>query len=346
MAWHARPVSAFFLLAVLGAPCVRAQGKTETQQQTNEKIEQLAALATARPAEITIGSSDLLHIDVFDVPELSRDVRVSDTGEINYPPIVGRIRVAGLTAFQLEDKLAQLLTENGLVSHPQVSVLVREVNSQPIAVVGAVGHPMIYQAAGPTTLLQVLLAAGGIASDAGTKIVITRPSEAESAKMEPASETNQAAQGRQTITIPLQDLVESGNPAYNIPVYGGDIVSIPRAGIVYVLGGGIVQPGGYVLQSWGAQITVLNVVALAHGLTAFAKADNAVILRTNPATGLRDEIPVRIQQVIKNKTPDVPLLANDILIIPDNTSKKVLVRGAQSALGIGTSIAVYRISNQ
>ena len=86
-----------------------------------------------------IGTGDLLHIDVFDVPELSRDVRVSDlAGDITYPLIPGKIQVAGLTPFQLEEKMEQLLIENGLVTHPQVSVFVKEQTSQPVSVVGAV----------------------------------------------------------------------------------------------------------------------------------------------------------------------------------------------------------------
>ena len=100
----------------------------------------------------------------------------------------------------------------------------------------------------------------------------------------------------------MQNLLESGDSAYNILVYGGDVISVPRAGIVYVTGAGVSQPGGYVLQSHGEQITVLKAVALAHGLTGFAKADNAVIMRTNPVTGQKDVIPVHIGQIEKQKT--------------------------------------------
>jgi len=125
-------------------------------------------------------------------------------------------------------------------------------------------------------------------------------------------------------------------------VYGGDIVSIPRAGIVYVTGFGVSQPGGYVVQSRGEQITVLKAVALAHGLTIFAKADDAVILRRNPLTGKKDAIPVRIKQIEKHKTDDVPMLSNDILYIPDSAGKKALARGAEAAVGIGTGLIIYR----
>lgn len=331
------------ILVFLCCSSAYCQEKTETLQQTNAKIEELASLVRAKPANTPIGAGDLLHIDVFDVPELSRDVRVSDTGDISYPLIPGKIEAAGLSPFQLEDKLEQLLIENGLVSHPQVSVFVKEQTSQPISVVGAVNHTMIYQVMRPTTLLEVLTAAGGISDDAGSVVIVTRPTrEGTVARLEPTSEGGTSSSDQQTITIKLQDLLESGNEVYNIPVYGGDIVSVPRAGIVYVLGAGVAQPGGYVLQSHGEQVTVLKALALAHGLTGFAKADSAVIMRTNPATGKKDEIPVHIKEIEHRKTDDVALKSNDILYIPDSTGKRVLARGTESALGIGTSVVVYR----
>ena len=140
----------------------------------------------------------------------------------------------------------------------------------------------------------------------------------------------------------MQNLLESGDSAYNILVYGGDVISVPRAGIVYVTGAGIAQPGGYVLQSHGEQITVLKAVALAHGLTGFAKANNAVIMRNNPVTGQKDVIPVRIKQIENQKTQDVAMNSNDILYIPDNKGLKVLASGAEAAISIGSSVAIYR----
>ena len=83
-------------------------------------------------------SGDLIHIEVFDVPELSRDVRISVSGEIGFPPIRERVRAAGLSPFQLEDKLQELLRQSGMVSHPEVSVFVKEQISQPLTIFGAV----------------------------------------------------------------------------------------------------------------------------------------------------------------------------------------------------------------
>ena len=330
------------LLVLLGVTAAFGQQKDVTSQQTNEKIKQLATLASARPIDTPIGTGDLLHIDVFDVPELSRDIRVSDTGEISYPLIPGKIRVAGETTFQLEEKLAQLLIENGLVSHPQVSVFLKEQNSQPISIVGAVSHPMVYQVMRPTTLLEVLTAAGGITDDAGSEVLIVRSAPPGESKVEPANAQTTMAKDERTVTIRLQDLLESGDPTFNIPVHGGDVVSIPRAGIVYVMGSGVLQQGGYVMQSHGEQITVLKAIALAHGLTGFAKSDEAVIMRLNPVTGVRDTIPVHIKQIEKRKMDDVALKSNDILYVPDSLGLKVLAKGGESALGMGTQIAVFR----
>jgi polysaccharide biosynthesis/export protein len=338
----AKPFWLLAILAVCGWQSVYGQTTETTPQQTNEKIQQLATLAQVHPADSPIGSGDLLHIDVFDVPELSREVRVGDAGDISYPLIPGKIVAAGLTPFELEGKLERLLIENGLVSHPQVSVFVREQNSQPVSVVGAVQHTMVYQVIRPTTLLEVLSAAGGITDDAGSVVIITRPAHSDEPKTQTVSATANFGEDPQIITIRLQDLLESGNAVYNIPVYGGDAVSVPRAGIVYVLGFGVAQPGGYVLQSHGEQVTVLKALALAHGLTGFAKADLAVIMRTNPATGNKDQIPVHIKAIENRKEQDVPMKSNDILYIPDSRGLRVLAKGAEAALSVGSGIAIYR----
>jgi polysaccharide biosynthesis/export protein len=360
--WPPAELVAFLsVLALCAIPALYGQQKTETQQQINEKIQELATQERTKVHDVPVGTGDLLHIEVFDVPELSRDVRVGDVGDISYPLIPTKITAAGLTPFQLEQKMEQLLVENGLVTHPQVSVFVKEQNSQPVSVVGAVMKPMVYQVIRPTTLLEILAGAGGISDDAGSVVIITRSPDGPAARNAAAligarangsgsvdasegapSADDPLAQNPQIITIRLQNLLESGNSAYNIVIYGGDVISVPRAGIVYVTGAGVTQPGGYVLQNHGEQVTVLKAVALAHGLTGFAKADSAVIMRSNPVTGQKDVIPVRIKQIENQKTQDVPMKSNDILYIPDSKGLKVLARGAEAAIGIGSSVAIYR----
>jgi len=347
----ALPVLLLPILIFGSSQAVYSQTRTETPQQTNAKIQELATLARTQPHDVAVGTGDMLHVEVFDVPELSRDLRVSDTGEISYPLIPGRIRAAGLTPYQLEQKIGQLLIENGLVSHPQVSVFVREQNSQPVSIVGAVLKPGVVQIIRPTTILELLASSGGVTDDAGNYVIITRKSAPAEVKQEaavatleppPVTPADELALPSQIITIRLQDLLESGNPVYNIYIYGGDVVSIPRGGIVYVTGAGVAQPGGYVLQSHGEQITVMKAVALAHGLTNFSKSDDAVIMRSNPVTGQRDIIPVHIKQIENHKADDLAMKSNDILYVPDSVGKKILARSAEAAISVGTSVAVFR----
>ncbi len=147
----------------------------ETYQQTNDRIRALSAASRTAPSrDYVIGSGDLLGIQVFDVPELSREVRVSQTGTIAIPLVPVRLHVSGLTETQVELKIAEVLEANGLVSHPDVSVAVKEHKSKPITIVGAVPHPMVYQADRQVTLIEVLAEAGGISNDAGDAVIITR----------------------------------------------------------------------------------------------------------------------------------------------------------------------------
>jgi polysaccharide export outer membrane protein len=163
--------------APLSALVARTSGAqtVETSQQTNERIRALSAASRALPPhDYVIGNGDLLSVQVFDVQELNRDVRVSQTGTIGIPLVPVRLHVAGLTEIQAQLKVAEVLESNGLVSHPDVSVTVKERKSKPITIVGAVPHSMVYQADRQVTLIEVLAEAGGISSDAGDSVIITR----------------------------------------------------------------------------------------------------------------------------------------------------------------------------
>jgi len=311
--------------------------QVDTKIDVNDRIAQLALAASVQQGDYVIGSGDLLGVEVFDVPELSREVRVNETGFISLPLIPVKVRVAGLTTFQLQDKLAELLQSNGLVSTPQVSVSLKEQHSQPITIIGSVKNPMVIQAIRQTTLLQVLSQAGGVSDDAGSTVILTRPP-----SVPTGSEDSDAAKvpnDPQTFTISLSDLLESGNSTFNIPVLGGDVVSVPRAGIIYVVGA-VNRPGGFVMQNDRDRMTTLKILSLAGGTTGTAKTKEAVILRKNPETGKRDEMPVNLKKVMELKTEDVLLQSSDIVFIPDSSGKKALHRAGDVALSLTTGIAI------
>jgi polysaccharide export outer membrane protein len=309
-------------------------------EETNQRIAQLAQASLVKQGEYLIGSGDLLGIEVFDVPELSRDVRVNETGYISLPLMPAKVRAAGLTPYQLQDKLAELLQTNGLVSTPEVTVSLKEQHSQPITVIGAVRTPQVMQALRKTTLLQALSQAGGIADDAGSTVIVTRPVPDPSEAADPAEPPDASAPtAPQMFTINLADVLESGDARFNIPLQGGDVVSVPRAGIIYVVGA-VQKPGGILLQNDLDHMTMLKMISLAGGTTNTAKVKNTVILRKNPETGKRDQVPVDLGKVLKLKTPDVQLEANDILFVPDSNGLKALHRAGDTALALTTGVGI------
>ena len=149
---------------------------TQDAGQANDRIMQLALADKAKQGDYVIGSGDLLSIEVFDVPELTREVRVNESGYVSIPLLPVRVQATGLTTFQFQDKVSELLQVNGLVSHPQITVTVKEQHSAPITIIGAVNKPTTIQAVRQTTLLEALSEAGGISNDAASTVLITRSS--------------------------------------------------------------------------------------------------------------------------------------------------------------------------
>lgn len=325
--------------------------KVQTAREANDRIAQLALAEAAKEQDYVIGAGDLLNIEVFDVPELTREVRVNETGFVAIPLIPVKVQAGGLTAFQFQDKLAELLQVNGLVSNPQVTITVKEQHSEPITVIGAVRNPVTLQAVHQMTLLQVLSQAGGIADDAGSKVLITRrprlsqpPASSDPAQnVATTASANPPAVSENTITIDLNELLDSGDPKYNIPLLGGDVVTVPRAGVVYAVGA-VQRPGGFVMQSDRQQLTVLKILSLAGGLTTTAKGGNAMILRQPPGSQQRQQLPVDLKKILALKSEDISLRQNDILYVPDSTGKHALRRTAEVAIAIATGAAIIRVT--
>ena len=378
------------LLAALVALSGSAQ-TVESSQQTNDRIRSLAAASrTTLPHDYVIGNGDLLAIQVFDVPELSREIRVSQTGTIGLPLVRVRLHVSGLTELQAELKIAEVLEANGLVSHPEVSVAVKEKKSKPITVVGAVMHPMVYQADRQVTLLEVLAEAGGITGDASDSVIVTRaetdpsddastppaispqdaaptpvaadsasqpifPSSSEpsgvSAASAPAGATSAAPSGpasdaipppiSNTITVNLNQILETGNTSSNIVLLPGDIITVPHAGIVYALGA-VNRPGGFAVSNDRGQLTTLKLLSLAGGLDRYAKSDRAVIVRKD-ASGQQREVEVDLKRVMKFESEDVRLQPSDILYVPKSGLKQAVIRTGELSLAVGTGVVIYRL---
>jgi polysaccharide biosynthesis/export protein len=372
----------------------------QTPQQANERIRTLTMGSHAIPHDYVIGSGDLVGITVFDVPELTRDVRVSQRGNISIPLVPVRLSIAGLTESQAEQKIAEVLEINGLVTHPEVSVMVKEHKSKPITIVGAVARPMVYEADRTVTLLEAIAEAGGIANDAGDTVIIARAppitevpnpapipdpnapgsgvvpaagteemtvpkgvpppvqtdkqvfplvTEAEAPQTPPVpqdkfisvSDAN-GSRGANTYTINLNELLETGDTRNNIILEAGDVVTVPHAGIVYVMGA-VNRPGGFVMSNDRTALTTMKVLSLAGGLTRIAKLDHAFIIRMDDR-GRQINTEVDLKKILRREAEDVTMRPSDILYIPDDHVKEALYRAGEIAIAVGTGVALYRVA--
>lgn len=144
------------------------------------------------------------------------------------------------------------------------------------------------------------------------------------------------------ITLNLNQLFEQGNMHDNIVLQAGDVVTVPHAGIVYVLGA-VNRPGGFVVNNDRSQFTTLKVLALAGGMTSIAKKDHAVLIRKD-SLGKETETEVDLKKILARESEDVQLRASDLLYIPDSRTKQVLLKALEFGLALGSSVAIFRLA--
>ncbi len=331
----------------------------QTSQQWNQRFKELLQTNTAAPAvgpqDYRIGFDDVLDISVFEAQELNREVRVSSAGEISLP-LLGSVRVARLTPRELELVLEELLRRT-YMKDPHVSVFVREMQSHPVSVLGAVRRPGVFQVRGSKTLLEILSLAEGLADDAGETAIImrgaglqsnvSRDAEMAAFAKENTSEENTtgphpAKNGFSTeniVQVNLKDLLDSSDVHQNPIVNPGDIVKVLRAGIVYVVGE-VQRPGGFVMKS-NEKISVLQAIALSGGLTRTASRAGTRIIRTDVQNGKREEAPIDLAKILSGKAPDPMLEARDIVFVPNSAAKTTLSRGVEAAAQTLTGLLIF-----
>jgi polysaccharide export outer membrane protein len=287
------------------------------------------------PPGYVLGPDDQFVIRAMDVDELDGKAgRVDLRGYIDVP-LLGNVKAAGLTVDQLEAEVTRRLRT--YVREPRVTVTVSEYRSQPVSVLGAVNTSGVYNLTGRNTLEQVLSKAGGLRSDAGNTIKITRarergPIPLPTAKSDPTG-------GFSTADVSVKSLLEAEDPRENIVIEPTDVISVPKAELVYVVGA-VRRPGGFVLGE-RENMTVLEAVSMAEGLDRTSAAKRAKIIRRG-TTNARAEISVNLEKILSGQSRDIPLLANDILFIPNSAAKSATLRGIEVAIQLGTGIAIFR----
>jgi polysaccharide export outer membrane protein len=133
--------------------------------------------------------------------------------------------------------------------------------------------------------------------------------------------------------------MDATNPAENIPIKPDDIISVPKADLIYCIGS-VKKPGGFVLGQ-EETLSALQVLSLAEGLDKAASPDKARIMRIVPGSIVRAEIPVNLKRLMAGKAADLPLKSNDILFVPNSAAKSAFARTVEAAVQIGTGVAIY-----
>ena len=304
----------------------------------------VSALAQDKTAEISreldttsaglLGPDDQITIRVADEDEISdKPVRISSTGYITLP-LAGKIHAAGLTVEQLEAEITERMKT--YLNEPAVSVTRMEMRSQPVSVIGAVTTPGVHQLQGRKTLIEMLSMAGGLKEEAGYSATITR--RLEWGRIPLAGAADDPTGEFSIAEIPLRDLTEGKNPALNISIMPNDVISVAKAQMVYVIGD--VGKAGAIVLDRRQQVTVLQAMSLASGLTKTAKAKEAKILRLDPASAKRTELPIDLTALLAGKIDDVTMQPEDILYVPSGTDKKLSIRVLESVIGVGTGVAI------
>lgn len=274
------------------------------------------ALAAANN-DYMIGPKDVVTIKVFDEDELNRTETVDAEGNIRFP-LLKQVEVGGLTVRQAEKKIEELLGKRFLVN-PHVSIEIKEYNANKVYVLGAVKKPGYYSLTGQTTLLEILSNAGGISDNGGQSIILVRGA---TQNQDTLQKILNAEKNRKDeiedfteegvlapIAIDGHKLLNEGDIRLNYTLKGGDVVYVPVVRQVFVIGE-VKRPGGI---KYTEGITLLKAISLTGGLTTMAKKK---VLIKRVVKGEEKKIKVNLNSVIKDTEKDVPLIADDVIVVP------------------------------
>lgn len=290
-----------------------------------------------------IGPGDYLEIRVEDAPELLTRTRVNAKGSILMPHLE-YVPASGKTTEQLTTYITEKL-RGGYLKKPHVSVAITQVNSRSYLIQGAVRRPGPFQVEGRPSLMRLINYAGGVLENHGSRAFVFResktPLKLDSVKsgfeQDPSAAQNTADSSEiikyEMLTSNISALYK-GRFDQDIILEPGDIVNIPPTDVFFVAGE-VVAPGEFPLKEG---TTLRQAIAMAQNVTGKAQPKNAVIFRED-VNGERKEIPVDIDAVMSNKKPDVQLMANDIVIVPNSKLKSALLP-ILNAFGSGASFAV------
>ena len=286
-----------------------------------------------------IGAGDEINIHITDADEVKdafANSFLTDSDGFITVPMVGRIHAAGLTTAELQTQVREGLKK--YMVDPQVFVNIKSVKSQSVSVLGAVNSPGVHPVSGPKTLMEVLALAGGLSKEAGYKVDISRQRKwgmipLPGATWDPSGEFS-------TAEVNTKRLTDDKTPVDNILVKPNDVITVPRAEVVYVIGE-VKKPGGFTLGD-RKEVSILVALSLAEGTTPSAATSRAQILRSTAEGTTRVRQTIDLKKVLQGKADEVELEASDILFIPDNARKRIATKAAETALTTVSGLIIWR----
>jgi len=333
-------LAVFSIMASIAAAQQPASGASQSGapteipavQPATQPLSQAAGTMSGEPAKnpdsgkdspdqsalVKLGPGDLIEVNVYNVPELTSKVRVSNSGEI-YLPLIDYVHVEGLTQEEAQTLLEKRYTDGGFVRNPHVTIFVDEASSQGVTVLGEVAKAGIYPDVADRKLYEVISEAGGFTNSASRKIAVIR--------------RNQVDPIRIDLPRNLADDLTG-----NIDIMPGDTITVPRAPIIYVVGD-VGRPSGLLVDN--GSLTVLQALALAGGANRTAKMGGARIIRKTP-TGMT-ETNVQLKKMLEAKAPDITLQGDDILFVPVSAGKLAAARTIEVALTMATAVSIYAV---
>lgn len=287
-------------------------------------------------SDYILGPGDQISVIVTDLEDdfTDKTFRIDMSGDVSLP-YAGRVHAAGLTTQALEQTIDGALSK--IIKEPDVTVGIAEFHSQAVSVLGEVNTAGQYQVQGQKKLLEAISMAGGFAEDVGNTVTITR--DLKWGRVPLPNAHDDATRQFSIASLSVKNILHASSPEQNIQVMPGDVISVSKAEIVYVVGS-VTKPGGFPMGQ-DETLSALQVLSLAEGLSTTASSQNAKIIRQVPGSMTHTELAVNLKQLLAGHAADVPLQSGDILFVPNSTAKSASYRSLQAIVNAVTGMAIY-----